>query len=427
MARFIIEGQHELRGTIEVLGAKNAAMKMIAACILMSGKTVLENVPDILDIQKFINILEKLNVNFKRTGHRLEIDTSLMRAKDPDKNLVGAIRASIVLVGPFLSRFGKIRLPHPGGCNIGARPIDFHIEAFKKLGVKVTENQSFFEFEYNPSNNKISPLKTIKFPKISVGATENIILFATTQEGKQITIQNAAVEPEVIDLIEFLNKAGAKIAVQNRTIIITGQKTLKNVEYKVIPDRIEAGTFAIMAAITDNALKIKNIQPEHLESLWGKFRQMGVEFVKGVDFLYIKKSAESQKLKPIDITTAEYPGFPTDLQPPMGVLLTQAYGTSHIQENIFEHRLEYWHELEKMGAKIKFLNSHAVEIIGPTPFRGKKIESLDLRAGATLLIAGLLASGTTEIKHAENIDRGYEKIETRLQKIGAKIKRTEWF
>jgi len=414
MSKFIIEGKRPLAGEIPVYGAKNAAIKMIAASTLISGLTILENVPDILDIQKILVILEKMGAKFKRINHRLEIDTRTLKSGNPDPVLVAAIRASIVLVGPLLARFGKINIPHPGGCTIGSRPIDLHIKAFRDLGVEVTEDKNLYTFRTTDQ----TPRQTV-FPKISVTATENILLFASAQE-EIITIKNAAIEPEVLDLITFLKRAGAKIAVQDRTIRIEGTKNLKEVKHRVIPDRIEAGTFAILAAATKNSLKITQMEPEHLDALLEKFSQMGIVFEKGKDFLYIKAP---EHFSAINLTTAEYPGFPTDLQPPMGLLLTQACGQNRIRENLFEHRLGYLKELQKMGAKVRFLNSQEAEISGPTPLAGAKLESLDLRAGATLLIAGLSAQGKTTIEHAENIDRGYEKIEERLRVVGASIKR----
>lgn len=419
MAKFIIEGKQKLSGEIEVYGAKNAAIKMIAGACLFSGKTVLENVPDILDIQKIITILEFFGVRFLRNGHTLEIDTSNMTLGDPDPKLVGEIRASIVLVGPLLSRFGKVKIPHPGGCMIGSRPIDLHIKAFKDLSVKVIENNKFYQFEapVNLSENKTSQ---VNFKKISVTGTENILLYASNLENQDTIITNAAIEPEVIDLIKFLKTAGAEIAVSKREISIKGKKNLSPVRYRVMPDRIEAGTFAILAAATKSDLKILNLVPNHLESLLDKFKIMGIQFEINDNSLYIKTSPDFQA---ISINTGEYPDFPTDLQPPMGILLTQAQGRSMIKENIFDHRLEYLKQLEKMGAKIDLIDTKQAEITGPAKLSGIKLDSLDLRAGATLLIAGLVASGTTEINNAENIDRGYEKIEDRLKRIGAKIKR----
>lgn len=421
MAKFKIWGQKKLQGEIEVLGAKNAAIILIAASSLIAGKTILENVPDILDIQRIINILEKMGAKFRRKLHRLEIDSSHLRATSPDPKLVGQIRASVVLVGPLLGRFDRVRLAHPGGCTIGKRPIDLHLRAFHELGVKIKEEGDFYQFSY-PENTKPrsrNGVYKVKFAKISVGATENILLFAASCERKTI-IENAAIEPEVLDLIEFLKKAGVKISRKARKISIFGNEQLKNVRHRVIPDRIEAGTFAILAAASGSNLKISHCRPDHLEALLNVFQKMAIPFAITKDFLYIKKP---QKILATDIQTAEYPGYPTDLQPPLAVLLTQAEGKSKIRENIFEHRLEYLRELQKMGTQIKILNSREAEIVGPTRLSGTSIESLDIRAGATLLIAGLLAEGKTTINHAENIDRGYEKIEERLKKIGADIQR----
>lgn len=414
MSKFIIEGQKPLVGEIPVYGAKNAAIKMIAASVLVSGVTILDNVPDILDIQKIIAILEKMGAKFQRSSHHLEIDTRALKASNPDPTLVAAIRASIVLVGPLLARFGTVSIPHPGGCTIGSRPIDLHIKAFRDLGVEVTEGKNIYTFR--ATHQAPGP---VVFSNISVTATENILLFASAQEEK-ITIKNAAIEPEVLDLIVFLSQAGAKIAVQDRTIKIEGTKNLKAVKHRVIPDRIEAGTFAILAAATKNDLKITQMNPKQLTALLEKFSQMGIAFKQGEDFLEIKSS---EHFSSINISTAEYPGFPTDLQSPMGLLLSQAQGQSRIKENLFEHRLGYLKELQKMGGNVRFLNPQEAEISGPTPLYGARLESLDLRAGATLLIAGLIAQGRTEIKHAENIDRGYEKIEERLRAVGARIKR----
>lgn len=420
MAKFIITPKPTLGGEIAVLGAKNAAIKMIAASILIDGKTSLENVPDILDIQKIINILEKMGGKFRRLGHELEVDITTLRPDDPDPTLVAQIRASIVLVGPMLARFGRVRIPHPGGCTIGSRPIDLHLKAFQTLGVEVKVNGPNYEFFYHDEN--ASSVVSVDFEKISVTATENVLLFASGLQ-REIIINNAAIEPEVLDLIEFLKKAGVDISQDGRQIRIIGRKNLKTVRHRVVPDRIEAGTLAIMAAATKSSLKILNCNPDHLKSLLKKFQEMGIKFATGENFLYINDSPGGSRIKAASISTTEYPGFPTDLQPPMGVLFTQAAGKSMIEENIFEHRLEYLKELQKMGAKIKILTAKKAEITGPTVLSGAKIESLDLRAGATLLIAALVANTKTEINHAENIDRGYEKIETRLEKIGAKIQR----
>jgi len=395
------------------MGEKNTAIKLMAASIL-TGKAILHNVPDITDILKLALILKKMGAKIFRRGHTLEIDTINLKATDPDPDLVRSIRASVILVGPLLARFGKVKIPHPGGCVIGARPIDLHLKAFRDLGVEIKESPDLYEFKIDHIGASV-----VSFETISVGATENLLMFASFF-AESITLKNCAIEPGVVDLAGFLNKAGAKISFENRTISILGSKNLKAIEYTVIPDRIEAGTFAILAAATRSNLEINQVRTEHIGALLDKFRAIGVKFEIEKDKLYIKKS---DNLKAIDISTAEYPGFPTDLQSPMGALLTQAHGKSHIRENIFENRLGYLEELKKMGANINIRNDREAEICGPTELSGARIESLDLRAGATLIIAGLMASSRTIIENAETIDRGYEKIEERLAKIGAKIQR----
>jgi len=389
-------------------------MKMVAASIIIKEKIRLHNVPDILDIEKLCTILTKMNAKISRTNHSLEIDTSELKNIDPDPHLVRSIRASIVLVGPLLARFGHVKIPLPGGDKIGSRPIDRHIKAFKDLGISVQAENNLYIFKKGAVINTGA-----NFEKITVTGTENILLFAAA-ENQNIVIKNAAIEPEIIDLIDFLKKAGANIKIEDRELKIKGSANLKGVEHTVIPDRIEAGTFAILGAATGSDLEINNVNPDHIDALLDKFRAVGVKFEMEKDKLYIKKS---DTLRAIEISTAEYPGFPTDLQSPMGVLLTQVHGKSRIKENIFENRLGYLEELKKMGANINILNDREAEIYGPTDLSGAKIESLDLRAGATLIIAGLIARGKTEILGIETIDRGYEKIEERLVKIGAKIQR----
>lgn len=387
---------------------------MIAATILINGTVVLDNVPDILDIQKIINILQKMGGNINRQGHQLTINTEALRPGDPDGDLVRTMRASIVLVGPLLARFGKVKIPLPGGDKIGSRPIDRHLKAFTDLGIEVSISKNGYSFEKTKLIDNL-----VVFDKISVTGTENVLLFASAQPTK-ITIENAAIEPEIIDLVEFLRKAGVIIQIDGRRISIHGKSHLQSVSHQIIPDRIEAGTFIVLAAAARSQLKITNLNPTHLTAFLDKLKEIGVQFDVGSDFIYIKNSPE---LHACDIATAEYPGFSTDWQPPVGLLLTQARGISHIQENIFENRLGYLKKLQAMGAKDKLINLRRAEITGPARLHGAEIESLDIRAGATLLIAGLIAQGKTIINQAENIDRGYEKIEERLSKIGANIKR----
>lgn len=417
ISKFIINGQKTLHGELSVYGAKNAALKMIAACILIDGAVILRNIPDISDIAKVCLILEKMGAKIERSGHELSIDARAMSAQDPDPLLVKSIRSSVVLIGPILARFGQVRLPHPGGDKIGQRPIDRHIKAFADLGVETTHN----EYEYIFRTDRLRQNHEITFDKITVNGTENIILFAAKSKAK-VVINNAATEPEIVDLIEFLNHAGGNIKVQDRTVTVNGVAKLRGLEYSCIPDRLEAATFAVLAAATNSEIKIRNCSPEHLKPFLNALKTIGAKFKVGSDYLHI---LASPRLKAIDIETAEWPGFSTDWQPPLGVLLTQAKGKSTINERVFENRLGYLEQLQTMGANINILNSSSAEITGPTPLKGRVIESLDIRAGATLIVAGLIASGTTTILEAENIDRGYEKIEERLAQIGADIKRID--
>ena len=416
MAKFEILGNNQLSGTLAVLGAKNAAMKMIAASILINGKVILTNVPDILDIENLCQILKGLGAKISRDAHQLEIETNNLTNVNPDTGLVGKIRASVVLVGPLLARFGRVEISHPGGDKIGSRPINLHLQAFRDIGVEVTEEPNHYLFKKKgPIGNEVF------FRKISVTATENILLFACSQD-HEIVINNAAIEPEIIDLCEFLRKAGVNIEIDGRRISIRGKNYLDGLSHQVIPDRIEAGTFIVLAAASGSQLKITHLNPKHLFAFLNKLKEIGVKFDVGRDFIYIK---DSSALNAAEIVTAEYPGFSTDWQPPIGLLLTQANGKSHIQENIFENRLGYLRELQAMGAKVKLINNSQAEIVGPAELQGATIKSLDIRAGATLLIAGLIAQGKTIINQAEYIDRGYEKIEERLFKIGAKILRVK--
>lgn len=416
MSQFEIEGGQKLKGEIPVYGAKNAAMKMIAASILIKNEITLENVPDILDIQIIIDILLASGAKISRHGHTLKIDTNTLGENDPDPSLVEKMRGSVVLIGPYLARFGKISIPQPGGCSIGNRPIDTHLDAFRQLDVEINENDCKFVFD---SHGKIRA-SSVTLKEASVTATENILMATVTADGQTI-INNAAREPEITDLIEFLNKAGAKITGGGtETIKITGVNQLKSITHKVIPDRIETGTFVALSVASSNPLKITNCEPKYLTAFLEKIKKMGVKLKTGKDYVEI---VDIPKLKPVEVETDVYPGFATDLQAPMGLVLTQAEGKSKLVENLFENRFGYLDQLVKMGAKVEFISNREAEITGPTQLSGAIIESLDLRAGATMILAGLIAKGKTTILNAEITDRGYEKIEERLRKVGARIQR----
>lgn len=419
MSKFIIHNSENLQGEISVYGAKNAAMKIIAATVLISGKVILDNVPDILDVQIIIDILKNNGAKISRRDHILKIDTANLSGQNPDATLVKKMRGAIVLIGPYLARFNHITVPHPGGCVIGTRPIDIHLDAFAQMGAVISEVENDSYLLTTPGLK--SPKVTLKGS--SVTATENILMAAVLGSGRTV-LENAACEPEIVDLANFLNQAGAKITGAGTSIIeITGVHALHGVNYKIMPDRIETGTFAALAIVTKSNLKITHCRPEHLTAFFEKLDEIGVNYKLGRDFIEIKKSTEV--LRATDFETAIYPGFPTDLQAPMGLILTLAQGQSHIKENIFENRLTYLKDLNEMGARAEIINEHEASINGPSQLHGTEIEGPDLRAGVTLLLAGLCADGQTTISNAEIVDRGYEQIETRLKRIGAKIERVD--
>lgn len=417
MSKFIIENSKNLKGEIEVYGAKNAAMKIIAASVLISGEVTLENVPDISDVQRIIDILVKNGAKISRDGHTLKIDTTNLIDKSPDEKLVKKFRGSIVLIGPYLSRFGRISIPQPGGCLIGSRPIDTHLKAFEKVGAEVSCQDNFNHLSLGKNIGGEVVLK-----EASVTATENIIMSQVI--GPQETlIKNAATEPQIADLINFLNKAGAKISGANtRTIKIQGVDKLNPISYRVMPDPFEAATFVCMAVVTNSEIKITNCNPNDLYPFLNVIKEIGVKFELGENYVLVQNS---QNLKSAKITTDIHPGFSTDMQASIGLILTQANGESYIHEKLFENRLGYLKELVEMGAKVEFISNQEAVITGPTLLHGRHIESLDLRAGATMILAGLAAVGQTIISDAEIVDRGYEKIETRLKRIGAKIERVD--
>ncbi len=414
MSKFEIEGLSKLSGEIPVLGAKNSALKLIAATVLIKDKVILENVPDISDIETLINILTKNGAQISRDQHTLTIDTTNLTNDDPDADLVRKFRGSIVLAGPYLARFGKVNIPQPGGCAIGSRPIDDHLNGFKQVDTNFEKIDAIYHFK----REKIEGRQIKLCP--SVTATENMIMTQVLATG-QTKITDVACEPQIADLANFLNEAGAKITgAGTDTIDIEGVDALHGLTYKVMPDPFEACTFICLAAATNSHFKITNCNPDHLYPFLDKLQEIGVEFVLGQDFVEVKSA---NNLKATDITTGFYPEFSTDMQSQTSLVLTQANGESKISEKLFENRLGYLKELEKMGAKIEILDNHTAQITGPTKLHGAHIESLDLRAGATLILAGLMAEGKTVIDNAEIVDRGYEKIEERLAKLGAKIKR----
>lgn len=414
MEQLVISGPSRLSGTVKISGSKNAALPIIAATIVTKGKSKIHNVPEIDDILALLKLLQSLGAKYTLSNNVLEIDTKNIGKKDPDPSLVKKLRASILLMGPLLVRNGSVNIPHPGGCLIGSRPIDIHLEGFKKMGSRVEEGDD----GYTVSAKKLNPVHFRA--DFTVTGTENLLMAAVLTEGVT-TIALAAAEPHVQDLCNFLIKAGAKIeGVGTHTLKVTGVEQLRGVEHAIIPDQIEAGTFAIAAAVSKGEVEIDGFVAEHHESLLSKFDRANIKYE-----IYDNrvKILPSHDIRPFNVRTEVYPGFPTDLQAPMAVLATQANGTSEIYETIFEGRLGYINELSKMGANCVVRDAHQATITGPTPLTGTRITSFDLRAGATLIIASVIASGESRLDQIEIIDRGYENIDEKLRKLGARIKR----
>ncbi len=417
MSKFIIEGQAKLSGEIPVKGAKNAALKIIPASILSVEPIRITNLPNIEDIRLSLDLLADLGGTFERKFGEVNIETKNISKINIGSKYANKFRASIMFAGPMLARFGEVKFPHPGGCVIGAggRPIDLFIDGFKALGAEVGETKDFYHL-------KAAKLRACEyfFTIISVTATESLMMTAVLADGVT-TLKNCAMEPEITALADYLNSQGAKIKGAGTPIIkIQGVKKLNADQFKIIPDRIETGSFAIMAAITKSEIIISNCEPAHIEILLNIFRKINVDFETGKDWIKIKPA---KKILPHNIKTHEYPGFPTDLQPPYTLLMTQANGISLIHETIYDRRLLYTDLLSQMGANITTCDPHRVVVNGPSKLYGRKLVSPDLRAGITLLIAALIAKGPTEIDNIYQIDRGYENIDDRLRAIGAKIKR----
>ncbi len=412
--RFVINGGKKLKGEIEVKGAKNAALKIFAASILTSGTVKIKNVPEVEDIISIVELLKRLGIEVLHPKHgEYQVTASRVKTSSINPDIAKKLRASIVVTASLLARTGKVKFPHPGGCVIGERPIDVFLDGFKILGAKIDYTNGLYDIRGSLTGAKFV------FGNVSVTGTEAMLMAASLAKGKTI-LKNCACEPEIESLANFLNSCGANIQGAGTPFItIQGVERLSGGEYKTIPDRIEAGTFAILAAATKSSIMIKNCEPEHLDSLWNVLGNAGVRLKINRDSVEVFPS----QLKTINIKTHEYPGFPTDLQAPICVLLTQAEGQGLVHETIFEGRLFWLGDLKRMGANVLMHDPHRISIQGPTKLRARDIESPDLRAGMAYLIAALCAKGKSTINNVYQIDRGYEKIEERLRKIGADIKR----
>lgn len=419
MNKFIIQGSSKLSGEIEVKGAKNAALKIIPAAILSKEKIIIKNLPNIEDINRSLELLQFLGAKISKNSNNCEIQITELKTNELAPEYANKFRASIMFVGPILARVGEVKFPLPGGCVIGAggRPIDLFLHGFKALGAEIKTKDGY----YHLSAKKLKGTKYF-FTNISVTATEALMMTAVLAEGTT-TLCNCALEPEIKALADYLNQQGAKIeGAGTPTITIKGVKKITAGTYEIIPDRIETGTFAILAAATKSNLTIKKCRPDHIEILLKIFNKQGIKYQTGSDWL---KIIPSKKILAYGIKTHEYPGFPTDLQAPYTVLMTQAHGSSLIHETIYDRRLLYVDMLLQMGANITMCDPHRVVVNGPTQLRGKKLTSPDLRAGIAMIIAALIAKGTTEIDNIYQIDRGYENIDERLRRLGANIKRAE--
>lgn len=414
MPKIKIEGGRKLTGTITIGGAKNSVVALIPAAILCDEKITISNVPNITDVDDLENILLHLNAKVNRKEGIVEIDSSEIVNKEITHELSKKLRASYYFMGALLGKFKKVDMYFPGGCAIGARPINLHLKGFELLGAKITEEENHFIIEADKlKGNNIY----LDFP--SVGATINIMLAAVKAKGKTI-IDNAAQEPEIVNVATFLNNMGAKIkGAGTSTITIIGVKHLHSCFHEVIPDRIEAGTYLIIGALLGKKLKIDNMIPNHLEALIAKLTEAGVDMEIGIDNIIIN---DVKEYKAFDIKTLVYPGFATDLQQITATFLTQCKGKSEIEETIYENRFQNLIELEKMGAKFKISkDNHKAIIKGKTKLIGADVNATDLRGGASLLVAGLIAEGTTTIDNISYILRGYDKITEKLTEVGAKI------
>ncbi len=417
MDRFLITGGKPLNGEVHISGAKNAAVAILPAALLISGKCTIENVPDISDVDSILQMMDSLGAKVNKPDcNTVTIDATNLHTWRADAELALKMRASYYLMGALIGRFGKASVPPPGGCNFGTRPIDQHLKSFECLGCTVECDDTYVNIDASLLSGS-----NVYFDVVSVGATINAILASVLAPGKTI-LENCAKEPHVVDLANFLNLAGANIiGAGTDTIKIKGVDSLKGVTYSIIPDQIEAGTYMAAAAATRGNVLIKNIIPKHLDCITSKFLEMGVTIEEYDEEIRV---VADKPLKNIKVKTLPYPGFPTDLQPPMVVLLATINGKSIVTEGVWESRFQYITELEKMGMQISVDGSVAT-IEGGTPLNPAKVRATDLRAGASMVIAALACEGTTEISELRHIDRGYEHIIEKLLGLGADVKRVD--
>ena len=419
MTQYIIQGGKPLSGVVTISGAKNAAVAILPATLLVRGVCRIENVPDISDVRLLLEILSDMGAGIRRLSpNTLEIDSTRVRDSEASVALVRRIRASYYLIGAQLGRFGHARVALPGGCNFGARPIDQHIKGFEALGAEV-ELQNGYVCATAPENGLTG--SRINLDVVSVGATMNIMIGAALANGTTI-VENAAKEPHIVDLANFLNAMGARISGAGTDVIkIRGVKALRGGAYSIIPDQIEAGTYMAAAAAVGGDVLVQNVIPKHMDTISAKLREMGVRITEFDDAIHVQRGGP---LRRANVKPLPYPGFPTDMQPQIAVCMALASGVSVITESIYDTRFRYCAELNRMGANIKVETKIAV-INGVDALHGCTVHACDLRAGAAMVIAGLAADGTTVVEEIEYIERGYENLVEKLRALGADIKRIE--
>jgi UDP-N-acetylglucosamine 1-carboxyvinyltransferase len=414
MDAFLVRGGRVLSGTVRISGAKNSALKLFAAALLAPGTSVLRNVPAIADIGAMAAVLEHLGVTVTAAGDRYTLAVPDELGNETPAHLVRPLRASIVVLGPLLARGGRVRVATPGGCNLGNRNIDMHLAGLARMGAEIT---------YGPEHVEAGTAglrgADIELPFPSVGATENLLMAAVLADG-ETRITNAAREPEIVDLADFLAAMGAQITgAGSSEIVINGVGRLAPATHEVVPDRIEAGTYAVAAALTDGAVTLEAVVPEHLRLPLDKLRAAGVDVQAGDRSIVVRGTG---RLGAVDVVTLPYPGFPTDLQPQFLVLLSQAAGTSMLTENVFDSRFSFVGELARLGAEVRTVEHHAI-VRGARRLRGTTVRATDLRAGAGLVLAGLVAEGETVVTEARHVDRGYADLLGKLLALGADVER----
>ena len=415
MQKLEVFGANKLKGQIKISGSKNASLPILAATLLTKKKIYLNNLPGVKDIETMLVLLESLGSRIKRIKNKIIIDNSTQKKTFASYNLVKTMRGSILVLGPLLAKFKKAKVSSPGGCSIGVRPIDIHLKALSELGVKYKIDQGYV---IATAPRGLIGAK-IRFPKISVGATENLIIAASFAKGTTF-LSNCAIEPEIKDLVNFLKKMGCNIKwIGKRSIKIEGVTEVKETTYSIMFDRIEAGTYLVAAAVTEGNLKIKNIIPKIIQTEIDTLKKIGAKIKTTKDEVHI---IGNKKVKSMNIKTAPYPGFPTDLQAQIMVLLCKANKQSTIKEDIFENRFMHVAELNRMGAKIS-TNGNKAKVSGNINFAAAELMATDLRASVSLILAALTAKGKSVINRIYHLDRGYENIEKKLKKVGAKIRR----